>query len=197
MGSQQRIFGSWLVRFALIVVVGIAGCSADTDTISGQAAQGGYVAGDGSVERIATADRRTEITLRGNDLSGTPIDSSAWRGQVIVINTWGSWCPPCNDEAPTLAAAATKYAESEVRFLGVNLRDGPDAARAFQERYDFTFPSLRWDADVILQLQGKASATPTTLILDRRGLVAARVSGAAEQSVLTGLVDDVLAEPAS
>jgi thiol-disulfide isomerase/thioredoxin len=183
------------------VLVAAAGCGSGTDTVAAQAKAGdgqGFVAGDGSVEQIAAGDRRTSIALRGTSLTGTALDTAGWRGDVVVINTWGSWCPPCNAEAPTLASVAGEYADRGVRFVGVDLREGPEAGRAFERRFAVPYPSLAWDGGkVVLQLQGKASSTPSTLVLDRQGRLAARIAGPAGRRTLTGLLDDALAESPS
>jgi thiol-disulfide isomerase/thioredoxin len=180
------------------LAVGAAGCGGGTDTVAAQAkaADGqGFIAGDGSVEQIAPADRRTSIRLSGTSLTGTALDTGPWRGDVVVVNTWGSWCPPCNAEAPTLTEVAGEYADREVRFVGVNLREGAETGRAFERRFAVPYPSLAWDGGkVVLQLQGKASSTPSTLVLDRQGRLAARIAGPAQRGTLTGLLDDVLAE---
>ncbi|MGL5857070.1 MAG: TlpA family protein disulfide reductase [Angustibacter sp.] len=201
-GLLPVLFGRLVRAAGVVVVLGIGACGADgadSGTVSGQAQQQGgrgYVAGDGRIEQIAPSDRTTTIELRGNTLQGMPLDTSTWRGDVVVVNTWGSWCPPCNAEAPALARLSRQYADRGVRFVGVNLREGPQTGQAFVERFGLDYPSLAWDGGgVVLQLKGKAStAPPVTLVLDRQGRYAARISGEVEGSVLSGLLDDVLAE---
>ena len=183
---------------ALATMLALAGCSAGADTVAGQARAGdgkGYVAGDGTIEQIAPGDRTTAITVRGKTLEGQPVDTSSWRGQVVVLNTWGSWCPPCNAEAPGLQRTWAQLKGKDVQFLGVDVREGPDAGRAFQRKFAITYPSLAWDGGgVLLQLKGKASATPTTLVLDRQGRLAARISGEARGTTLADMVEQVLSE---
>ena len=187
---------------ALAVVVATAAlltaCTSGADTVAGQARKGdgkGYVAGDGSIEQIAPGDRSTTIAVRGTTLDGAPIDSSTYRGKVVVLNTWGSWCPPCNAEAPGLQKAWTGLKAKDVQFIGIDVREGADAGCAFQRKFSITYPSIAWDGGaVLLQLKGKATATPTTLVLDRRGRLAARISGEAQGTTLTDMVEQVLME---
>jgi thiol-disulfide isomerase/thioredoxin len=178
----------------------LAGCSAAADTVAGQARAGdgkGYVAGDGTIEQIAAADRTTSITVRGKTLEGDQVDSSSYRGKVVVLNTWGSWCPPCNAEAPALQRTWASLKGKDVQFLGIDVREGAAAGLAFQRKFAITYPSLAWDGGgVLLQLKGKASATPTTLVLDRQGHLAARISGEARGTTLADMVEQVLAEDA-
>jgi thiol-disulfide isomerase/thioredoxin len=181
--------------------VGLSACSSGPDSIAAQAKEGsgkGYVAGDGTLEQIARADRSTEITVSGTTLDGEALDTADWHGKVVVVNTWGSWCPPCNAEAPDLQRTWASMKGKDVEFLGVDLRDSPETGLAFQRRFGLTYPSLRWDGgSVLLQMKGKATATPTTLVLDRSGRLAGRISGRADASTLRGMVENVLAESAS
>jgi thiol-disulfide isomerase/thioredoxin len=185
---------------SLLAAAALAGCSTGANTVAAQANAGdgkGYVAGDGAIEQIAPDDRRTTIAVHGHTLEGAPLDSTDYRGKVLVLNTWGSWCPPCNAEAPGLQRTWAGFAGSAVQFVGIDVREGAAAGLAFQRKMKVTYPSLAWDGGaVLLQLQGKAAATPTTLVLDRQGRLAARISGEAQGSTLRDLVDDVLAEPA-
>jgi hypothetical protein len=83
----------------------------------------------------------------------------------------------------------------DVAFIGLDTQESPASGLAFQNANTITYPSLAYDGGVpLLALQGKAVATPTTLVLDSQGRIAARVSGPVTQATLVGLVDDVLAE---
>lgn len=176
----------------------LAGCSGEESSINEQMRQGdqkGYVAGDGTVQALAPAQRETVITLEGTTLEEEPWSSADHRGEVVVINVWGSWCGPCIEEAPDLEQVASDLREAgePVQFIGVNSRDSVPNALAFQEAYDVSYPSLQDDGGrTRAQLGGLAVATPSTILLDGQGRVAARVSGQVDASTLRGLVDDVL-----
>ena len=110
-----------------------------------------------------------------------------------MLNVWASWCGPCRAEAPTLQAIATQY--PNVHFIGVLTRDDDDAARAFLRRFKITYPSIH-DDELILKF-GKTlppNAIPSTVIIDSRGRIAARISGEVTVASLRGLLDKVLAE---
>jgi thiol-disulfide isomerase/thioredoxin len=176
----------------------LAGCSGGNNTVAAQA-QGkgdrGYISADGTVESIAVADRRTAIRVQGTTLEGRALDTRSEGGKVVVLNTWGSWCPPCNAEAPDLQKVWQEQRTKGVQFVGIALREEPATGLAFQRRFGITYPSVRWDGGkVLLQLKGKATAPPTTMVLDRQGRLAARVSGRVDAATLRGLVDDVRAE---
>lgn len=184
----------------------LTGCSDGGNSVSAQARDGnqeGYVSGDGTVEQLAPEERTMTIELEGELITGSdtgevvlePWSSSQALGEVLVINVWGSWCPPCVAEVPDLKAAHAHFEETgdPVQFIGVNDRDSTSAALAFEERHEMPYPSLADDGGkTLLQLQGMANPRPSTLILDREGRLAARVAGQVDDATLQGLVEDVL-----
>jgi thiol-disulfide isomerase/thioredoxin len=187
----------------LLSVLPLAACSDDPNSIAAQAREGsrkGYVSGDGSVERLALEKRQQAVSLTGTTLAGQPLSIGTFRGSVVVINVWGSWCGPCEAEAPQLKRAydELRAAGKPVHFVGIDYREDPQRGLAAQKRHGLEYPSLSDESGVlILSLQGKAPTVPTTLVLDRDGRIAARVSGPITASTLTGLVDDTLSEPAA
>ncbi|GAA4349274.1 TlpA family protein disulfide reductase [Angustibacter luteus] len=187
-----------LAGIVLAAVALTSACSDDPNSVAAQANAGdgkGYVAGDGTVEQIAPTDRSTKIRVQGKTLEGKAIDSSTYLGKVVVLNKWGSWCPPCNAEAPGLEKTSQELAGEDVQFLGVDIRESAATGLAFQRRMKISYPSLAWDGGgVLLQMKGKANATPTTLVLDREGRLAGRISGEVTGSVLRDMVQDVLDE---
>ncbi len=185
---------------ALAIGVGLAGCTDDPNSIAEQARAGddkNYIVGDGSITAVGAGQRETRIDLEGTTLEGEPWSSQGSRGEVLVINVWGSWCPPCRDEADDLETVFAEFdiADEPVQFIGVNDRDSVPTALAFQKAKEVTYPSLEYDGgQTLTQLQGLANARPSTLVLDEEGLVAARVLGPVDASTLRALVQDVLDE---
>ena len=175
-----------------------AACSSDPNSVADQARSGdrkGYVAGDGSIEQVPVAERGEPVRLSGTTLEGKPWDIAERAGTVLVVNVWGSWCPPCIEETPALQKAweTVRAKGKKVEFIGLDKLESPETGLAFQTANKVTYPSLAYDGGVpLLALQGKASATPTTLVLDGEARIAARVSGPVSTTTLLGLVDDVL-----
>ena len=192
--------GAALVVAALCL--GTTACGGDANSIAAQARSGdgkGFISGDGTIERLAPDQRSAPLTLSGTTLEGVSWDVADARGKVLVLNVWGQWCGPCVAEMPHLQQVWSELsaAGKPVQLMGINYRDGVETARAFLRANKITYPSLADDGGTtLLALRGKANTTPTTLVLDRRGRIAARVSGPVTAATLSGLVNDVLGETA-
>ncbi|KKD12313.1 hypothetical protein TR66_26725 [Streptomyces sp. WM6391] len=120
-----------------------------------------------------------------------------WRGYVIVINVWGSWCAPCRAEAPALKKISDATGKLGVRFGGFNTRDNDSAAMAFERSYKITYPSLRdRDGRLVLRFDGlvPVSAVPSTVLIDRSGHIAARIIGPTTYDTLNTVVRELAAE---
>lgn len=170
--------------------VGSTGSGGRGQNLGGQATSTGLTQWD-------PPDRARLPKLAGRTLDGGRLDVSRWRGLVVVVNTWGSWCGPCREEAPDLRRVAEATRAAGVRFVGIDTRDNDAAARAFVREFAIPYPSIVDDEGrVILALAQTVpvSAVPSTVVVDRKGRIAARVIGAVTYSTLRGLIDDVLAE---
>ena len=158
---------------------------------SKQVAAKSYVAGNGTVTFIQPQDRKMGPTFSGTTLDGENFELP--HGGIVVVNVWASWCAPCRAEAPTLAALANKY--KGVVFVGVLTRDSEVAARAFQIRFQLPYPTLV-DDSVLLGFRNtlSANAIPSTILMDPKGRVAARISGEITVASLTELIEKLHAE---
>ena len=150
-----------------------------------------------TVTVVPVDEREGAVQVDGSSLTGDAVSTAAYRGAPVVLNVWGSWCAPCRTEAPVLRSVSEAYATQGVRFLGIDVKDNPAAALSFERRYGIGYPSLddrTGEATRALAQHLPAATVPATLVLDRRGRVAARVLGAVEESTLRALLDDVLRE---
>ena len=153
--------------------------------------QESFVSGNGAVTFINPEKRVEAPVLSGMTLSGTNYTYSV--GKVAVVNVWASWCSPCRAEAPTLVALAQKY--SDVAFIGILTRDNPATAEAFQRRFSLPYPTLI-DDSLLIGFKGSlpANAIPSTVLIDKAGRVAARISGAVTVASLSDLIERVSTE---
>jgi cytochrome c biogenesis protein CcmG, thiol:disulfide interchange protein DsbE len=115
------------------------------------------------------------FTLR--DDSGAPVSLDEYRGRVVLMNLWASWCPPCRAEMPDLQRLASVYERSGIAILGVNEGESPQRARAFAQSLGIRFP-IWIDAAQRYGRTYAALGLPTTVILDRRGVVVRGFDGA-------------------
>lgn len=187
------------VTGTLLVLVPLAGCSSWSKG-GGGATDRGFVTSDEGIARAPLAKRKPAPDISGVTLTGEPIASADYRGRILVINVWGSWCPPCRAEAPNLQQVHTETRSRGVQFLGINTRDATRTnAIAFEQEKGITYPSL-WDPDArqILKFRGNLnpSAIPSTLVIDRRGNTAARALRALSVEDLRSMIDPLLAEDA-
>lgn len=153
--------------------------------------QESFVSGNGAVTYIQPEKRVEAPALSGMTLSGTNYTYSV--GKVAVVNVWASWCSPCRAEAPTLAALANKY--SDVAFIGILTRDNPATAEAFQRRFSLPYPTFI-DDSLLIGFKGSlpANAIPSTVLIDKAGKVAARISGVVTVASLSDLIERVSGE---
>lgn len=141
-------------------------------------------------------ERGPAPALDGTTLEGDRFSLSDWSGKIVVINVWGSWCGPCRAETPDLVRLAREYAGRGVRFVGINTRDNPAAARSFARKFQVPYPSVQDDnGRVLLGFRHviPTAVVPSSVIVDRQGDVGARVIGPVTYSTLKGLLDDEIA----
>ena len=199
--EPARPWQMWLVlAIGLVGLAVVAAGWAFVSEFSSEARQGPVGQGNqnGPVSEYPVEQRGEPVEMAGTTLTDDPLSLADLRGQVVVINVWGSWCVPCREEAPTLARVAEEYSGRGVQFVGVNIKDNRAAALAFEERYGIPYPSIEdGDGRALLALSRHvpAQAVPVTLVLDRRGRVAARVVGVTSEATLRALIETALAEP--
>lgn len=188
-----------LTRRALLVgafaapTAALAGCSGLGQPGQDSGNQQGYVSGNGDVTLLPAAERGEPVQLSGTTTHGDTVDVGDWRGQVVVINVWYAACAPCRLEAPDLARVASQT--PDVRFLGLNTRDGQAVANTFEKEFAIPYSSVldAGSGQALLSLRGTIppQAVPSTLVLDAEGRPAARAVARVEESVLRGMIDEV------
>ena len=175
------------VLVVVLIMAWPGGGSSDTTTVDGSTSAVLYDAGH----------RPVAPGFTGTTLTGSNLNSSSYRGRVVVLNFWGSWCVPCREEAATLAAVAAKYRPSGVSFLGVDVRDTTASAQAFVNQFHVGYPSVGDPGSVITADFADLvpiAATPTTLVIDRTGHIAGAVFGAVTYSELSTILTTVTAK---
>ncbi|PRW63945.1 alkyl hydroperoxide reductase [Actinopolyspora mortivallis] len=164
---------------AAVALLGLlSGCTGgDGDTVSDDG-QFSFVSPGGRTRLFYSPDERGAVTgLEGESLSDQDrkLRLSDYEGEVVVLNVWGSWCPPCRAEADDLQAVQDTLGDQGVQVLGINVRDNRAAAGDFVHNFGITYPSI-FDPSgrAMLALDGfPRSTVPATVVLDRQHRVAA------------------------
>ncbi|KAF0166989.1 MAG: thioredoxin family protein [Rhodocyclaceae bacterium] len=116
-------------------------------------------------------------TLRLPDMDGKLVDLAAYRGKVVLVNFWATWCPPCRKEFPSLARVRKLFKPADFEVLAVNVGEDPDTVFSFAGSPDF--PVL-FDRDSQAMERWPVRGLPTTLVVDRQGRLALRAVGGRE-----------------
>ena len=115
-------------------------------------------------------------------LDGEVVSLTDYRGKVVLVNIWATWCRPCVDEMPSMQKLYQEFQDDEFEILAVSIDTlGPKAVAAFMQKYRLTFPVLLDPQGTIKEAYG-ATGIPESFIIDRRGLLVKKVIGAAEWS---------------
>jgi peroxiredoxin len=192
---SRRVGG--VIAASLLAVTVLAGCT-ESPSFSSDGSNTGYVSGAGVYKEIAVADRKPAGSFTSTLETGTKVTSAQLLGTVHVLNFWYAGCGPCRVEAPRMEKAYRHY-KGAVPFYGVDLYDQAPTAQAFESAHKVTYQSMIDTNTAAVQYAYSAyvspDAVPTTLVIDKHGRVAARVTGEVDEvSILTSLVDRVIAE---
>jgi peroxiredoxin len=177
---------------AAVAALLAAGCSTGGSTGAGQtgAASFRYVAATQKGSVIPVGDRQASGDVRSTTMDGAPFSLAGHRGEVVVVNFWGSWCGPCVIESPVLDRIYRQMRGEGVLFVGIAVKDVESATRAFVTQNDISYPILfDFNAKSALQLGSiPMRGLPATVVIDRQG----RVAGVFLGAVLAGDLEPVL-----
>ena len=160
----------------------------------------GLASGNGASSTLDDAISRGErppapdLKLPPLDGGGPPKSVADYRGQVVVLNVWASWCEPCRDESPLLERWHKKMTPRGGTVLGIDIQDIDGDARKFIREYGLTYPHLRdKEGDDVRSEYGVVSY-PETFVIDRQGRVAAIVRGPVDEEFMQATVEPLLRE---
>lgn len=172
-------------------LLALTGCS------GGGSASSGFVAGKDGVDTVAAGHRSAAPALSGKTVDGATVSLADFAGKVVVVNVWGSWCPPCRAEAPGFEKVHARYAGQGVKFLGINTRDASvSQAKSFEKHFGITYPSLYdpYGKQILKFAKGTLNPQniPSTVVVDQHGDVAARSLSPLSEDALAAMVEDVV-----
>jgi len=187
-----------LAAGVVVLTLTAAGCSS-TGSSDSSAGSTRFVQGNGDISRAAQGHRPQVPNISGTTVDGKSLNLADYRGKVIVVNVWGSWCAPCRAEAPELEKAYKATKSKGVEFVGINTRDLAKAnAIAFERDLGTTYPSL-FDPQGKLLLKFPSGtltlqSIPSTIVVDRKGGIAVRAAAALTEGQLLEMINPVAAE---
>ncbi|MFF0789797.1 TlpA family protein disulfide reductase [Streptomyces spiralis] len=194
-----RVRGRTTLLAAGTAALALALSACGSGGTSGGSGNTNFITGSDGIATVKKGDRKPAPDLSGRTIDGKQLDIASYKGKVVVLNVWGSWCAPCRAEAPNLVKVAKDTAGKGVQFVGINTRDtSTQPALAFEKRYGVPFPSL-YDPSGKLMLRFKKGTLnpqliPTTIVVDRDGNIAARALQALSEEKLRKMLDPVVAE---
>ncbi len=126
-----------------------------------------------------------------NDLTGKSVHLADLRGQVVLVNVWATWCPPCRAEMPMIQSAYAQYADQGFTVLAINQREDQQLVATYMQENGLTFPALL-DVDASVATLYQVRALPSSFFIDKAGVVRAVYRGPMTRSVITGTVEQLL-----
>ncbi len=143
-------------------------------------------------------DDRTISSLVLPNLKGEKIDVAQFRGKVVLLNFWATWCAPCREEIPYLNGLHRQYKENGLVIIGISLdRGGPEEVQTFLQKHHIDYLILMgndavWDAFSDIPGMSGIQAIPITFLIDRKGQICRRYVGLTRKQVFEDAVKQFL-----
>ncbi len=182
-----------------VIVLALSGCSGWSGADNSDSDDLGYVeAKDKLIQRVAAAERSPAPDLSGTTLDDAKLSLADYRGKIVLLNLWASWCSPCRGEAPVLQKLSTELGPQGVQFLGINTNESSaENARAFERKFGVTYPSLHDGSGALAdRFDGPLTppGLPATYVVDRQGRIAAYLKGPVDEELLRSMINPLLGE---
>ena len=139
-------------------------------------------------EHIRALAQRTaapDFTL--TDLEGKPLQLTAFRGKVVLLDFWATWCAPCKIEVPHLVALQKKYGPEGLQIVGISMDDDPAPVKVFAQEFSISYPVVLGNAE-LARSYGGVLGLPVAFLIDRDGRIVKRLDGDAK---LQGLEKEI------
>jgi len=118
---------------------------------------------------------------------------SSYRGKVVLLDFWATWCVPCREETPHFVELQQKYGDQGLQIIGVSMDDSPDPVRTFVQQFRVNYPVVMGTADVG-SAYGGVLGLPIAFLIDREGRIQAKHMGATDASVFEKGIASLLAQ---
>jgi peroxiredoxin len=133
-----------------------------------------------------------EIVLK--DLNGKRVDLHAYRGKVVLLNFWATWCAPCQLEMPRFVAWQKQYGPRGLRVIGISMDDEPELARKLYKKLRVNYPVMMGN-EKVGELYGGVLGLPVTFLIDSHGVVRAQFQGETDLNAMEEKLKALLLQP--
>jgi len=125
------------------------------------------------------------------DLNGQKLDLSTYRGKIVLLDFWATWCGPCRSEIPRFVDLQNKYRDRGLQIVGISLDDDPKPTRAFYQQFKMNYPVAIGDAN-LAERYGGMLGLPVNFVIDREGRIHAKHLGEVDISLIEQEINSLL-----
>ena len=186
--QQPSRKATWLAMGAVALAVGLIWMAPGLDTHDAETAGLEHPGEPEDAEAIGKP-ARLDFVLK--DMHGADVDMQSFKGKIILLNFWATWCGPCKAEIPSLVELQTQYADDLV-VLGLSIDDPAEKLRPYAAEYKMNYPVLVGGREDVQEAFGPLFGVPVSVIIDREGKIAMKHSGMASKEQLERQIKTLL-----
>ena len=127
------------------------------------------------------------------DIDGKPLTLASYKGKVVLLDFWATWCVPCQAEIPHFVEFQNNYAAKGFQVIGISMDDGPDPVHPFYQQYKMNYP-VAMGSTQLAESYGGILGLPVTFLIDRDGRIAAKYRGQTDAGIIQQKLEDLLAQ---
>ena len=174
----------FLAIIAIVISAGLMSCGSDQQAESKTA--------QAVAQQPATTAASGTLSFAAYDINGELHQSSEWIGQQpVVLNFWGTWCPPCRKEIPDLIKLYDEYSAKGIEIVGLAVKDSPQNVARYSQQAGMKWPMLMADMNILTSLKA-TSGVPTTIFVDKSGKEIGRFVGLRDYETFKSAFDALL-----
>jgi len=146
-----------------------------------------------SSHALATGSHAVAPEFSLQDLDGKPLDLQSYRGKVVLLDFWATWCAPCRTEIPHFVKLQSQYSDQGLQIIGISMDDGAKPVRQFYQEFKMNYP-VAVGNEQVAEAYGGVLGLPVTFLIGRDGRIAAKFTGAVEIATLEQAIQAELAK---
>jgi cytochrome c biogenesis protein CcmG/thiol:disulfide interchange protein DsbE len=151
----------------------------------------------GAAKKVKSeAERKPAPDFALKDVNGATVRLSDYRGKVVLLNFWATWCGPCKIEIPWFIEFEQKHKDRGFAVLGISMDDGWEVVRPFLARMNVNYRTVLGD-EMVAELYGGVASLPTSFLIDREGRIVSAHLGLVNKSVYEDEIEQLLSAPAT